>query len=66
MALTTVQVKLSEETIKQLDALRGPELGWSLSAIIRQIVEESPRCRFFTPDCSADRTDEACAEPVAA
>ena len=66
MAMITVQVKLSEETVEQIDALRGPEMGWSQSAIVRQLVEAALARRFFVPNCSDDRTNEACADPIAA
>jgi len=57
MAMINVQVKLSEETVRQIDELRGPELGWAQAAVVRFLVEEALRHRFFMPDCSADRTN---------
>jgi hypothetical protein len=56
MAMINVQVKLSEETVKQIDSLRGPELGWAQAAVVRFLVEEALRRRFFVPACSVDRT----------
>jgi hypothetical protein len=57
MAMITVQVKLPEETVQQIDSLRGPKLGWAQSAVVRSLVEEALRRRFFMPECSIDRTD---------
>lgn len=57
MAMINVQVKLSEETVQQIDSLRGPELGWAQAAVVRFLVEEALRRRFFVPECSVDRTD---------
>lgn len=62
MAMINVQVKLSEETVKQIDALRGPQLGWAQSAVVRFLVEEALRRRFFVSDCSVGRTEECCNE----
>lgn len=58
MAMINVQVKLSEETVKQIDDLRGPELGWAQAAVVRFLIEEALRRRFFVPECSVDRTDK--------
>jgi hypothetical protein len=58
MAMITVQVKLPEETVQQIDSLRGPKLGWAQSSVLRFLVEEALRRRFFVPECSVDRTDD--------
>ena len=64
MAMITLQVKLSEETIQQIDALRGPEMGWAQSAIARQLIEDALARLFFTPGCSEIRTNEALASRI--
>lgn len=66
MAMLTLQVKLSEETIKQIDDLRGPELGWTQSAIARLLIETALKHGFSLPECSLDRTNMAQANQTAA
>lgn len=64
MAMINVQVKLSEETVKKIDALRGPELGWAQAAVVRFLVEEALKRHIFMPDCSVDKTSNASTEPI--
>lgn len=47
-----VQVKLSPDTVEKINSLRGPELGWAQSAVVRELIEEALAYRFFLSHCS--------------
>lgn len=62
MAMLTVQVKLPEETIKQIDELRGQEMGWAQSAVVRRLIDEALARRFSLPQRSVNKTASAPAD----
>jgi len=62
MPMLTVQVKLPEEIVKKIDALRGPEIGWTQSAVARHLVERALAQCFFMPERSVNKPDQAQAD----
>lgn len=59
MAMITKQVMLHEETARLIDQLRGPEMGWAESAILRQLIEEALARRFSLSNRSLERPNTA-------